>query len=130
MNAHDFVHAGSDSETSSGQDLCVYCLTARDNISACALVSGNYQARHAKKLLNVVILQFREFFQTNPSLYSDLHEDIQDWDNSLEFDDFAPLFTQWQDPAEADLHTKMEVQLMQVKDVMIDSLNAVVKRGE
>ena len=119
-----------DKKAHSESDLSCHCLTTKDHISACALTSLNYQPRFAKKLLNIIILEFRQFFDFNPGLYRDVTEDMPEWDTSLEFDTLPELFMQWQNPTEADVNSKMENQLMQIKDVMIEGLEKVIKRGE
>jgi len=77
-------------------------LTTRDNISACCLTNREFEARHAKKFLNILLLEFRSFFEFNPSLYSDVSEDIEEWDTSLEFPKLDELFSEWQNPFQAD----------------------------
>ncbi len=46
----------------------MHCFKANDNIVACALTTFHY-GFFAKRLLNQVILDFREEFKFNPDLY-------------------------------------------------------------
>ena len=83
-----------ENQKSSGfdSDLGCHCLTTKDNITACCLTSFDYLPRFAKKLLNNAILEFRDFFSFNPSIYKDISEDQPDWDTSLEHSTFGDFF--------------------------------------
>ena len=77
-------------------------MTTKDLITACALTSFDYNSKFAKKMLNQVILEFRDAFSFNPGIYKDLEEDMADYDTALEFPTMQEMFENWQDPFQAD----------------------------
>merc|ERR1719190_206006 len=56
-------------------------------------------------------------------------EDVQQ-DAALACPDIQALFTKFQDPAEADKLTKIEKELDDVKGVVMQSMDDLLKRGE
>lgn len=108
----------------------IHCLTTADDLTAVCLVNTNYNKTFGKKFLSNVSLEFRESFSFNPSMYLDLTEDMADWDEGLHFDTLDDIWTQWQDPEKSDQLYQMEAQLHQIKDIFLDNLEQVMKRGE
>ena len=102
----------SDTDMPGGSALKLFALTAEDDISAVALTNNAYQKKFAKQLLNEMILAFREYHSSCPSVYMDMKEDSADWDTALEWDDMRELFNRWCDPANADITHAMEEKLM------------------
>ena len=108
----------------------IHCLTTADDLTAVCLVNTDYNKTFGKKFLSNVSLEFRESFSFNPSMYLDLTEDMADWDEGLHFDTLDDIWTQWQDPEKSDQLYQMEAQLHQIKDIFLDNLEQVMKRGE
>lgn len=113
-----------------GGDLVCHCLTTMDDLSGVAITNTAYGALFAKKLLNQILLDFRDFFSFNPSMYIDMREDNPDYDTSLEPGSLDETFELWQNPTVADQEYQLEQQLHQIKDVMLDNLQRIVERGE
>ena len=78
-----------------GGDLICHCLTTMDDLSGVAITNNAYGALFAKKLLNQVLLDFRDFFSFNPSMYIDMREDNPDFDTSLEPPSLDEVFELW-----------------------------------
>ena len=91
-----------------GGDLACHCLTTSDDLTAVAITNLGYDQKFAKKLLNQMLLEFREYFSFNPGMYLDLTADQPEWDTSLEFPTFTELFEAWQHPQNADGMYAME----------------------
>lgn len=75
-------------------------------------------------------MEFRDFFSSDPSIYQDLTEDREDWDTGLYPDSLEEIWEKWQSPDQADQMYQMEAQLHQIKDIFLDNLEQVLKRGE
>ena len=113
-----------------GNGMQIHCLTTVDDLTAVCLVNTDYNKTFGKKFLSNVSLEFRESFSFNPNMYLDLTEDMADWDEGLHFDTLDDIWTQWQDPEKSDQLYQMEAQLHQIKDIFLDNLEQVMKRGE
>ena len=114
-----------------GEGLQLHCLTASDDLSAVALVNTKFNEVFGKKLLNEVILEFRKYWQqVDPESYLNRTEDVEAWDETLMYDELPNLWEKWQNPEEADKHYQMEAQLHMIKDIFLDNLDQVMKRGE
>lgn len=105
-----------------GQGYQIHCLTTQDDLTALCLVSSDYTKNFGKKFLSNVILEFREFFSYDPSMYLNLTADMEDWDEGLHFDTLDDIWNQWQEPDKADQLYQMEAQLHQIKDIFLDNL--------
>ncbi len=79
-------------------DLACHCLTTKANITACALTTANYQPRFAKKQLNLLILDFRQFYEFNPAMYRAVSETTPGWGASLAFPAMTQMFEPWPYP--------------------------------
>lgn len=77
-----------------------------------------------------MLLEFRDYFAFNPGMYLDVSADQPEWDHSLEFPNMDVLLDQWKSPEQADQNYQMEQQLLMVKDIMLDGLDKIIKRGE
>ena len=75
-------------------------------------MSTDYTKNFGKKFLSNIILEFREFFSYNPSMYLDVNADMEDWDEGLHFDTLDDIWNQWQEPDKADQLYQMEAQLI------------------
>ena len=53
-----------------------YCWTTADGISATAICDNEYPEKAAYMLLNNLILDFREYFAADPSVYEDAVTDL------------------------------------------------------
>lgn len=82
-------------------------------------------------MLNEVILEFRKYWQqVDPESYLEVTEDKEAWDESLMYDELPAIWDKWQNPEEADKHYQMEGQLHMIKDIMLNNLEELMKRGE
>ena len=104
-----------------------HCWTTADGISATAITDNEYPEKAAYILLNNLILDFREYFAADPSVYENA---VTDLNGKLPYPNLAPMFKKWQDPHEADKLMKVEKELFEVKEIMHQNLNDVLKRGE
>ena len=104
-----------------------YCYTTADGISATCITDNEYQEKAAFILLSNVILDFRDFFSADPSVYEDA---VTDLDGKIGYPNLQDFLKKWQDPSEADQMMKVEKELFEVKEVMHQNLNNLLKRGE
>lgn len=81
-----------------GNGLQVHCLTTADDLTAVVLVNAEYNKNFGKKFLSNVILEFRDFFASDPSIYQGLMEDQPDWDQGLYPDSLEMIWDKWQNP--------------------------------
>ncbi len=102
-----------------------YCYTTKDNISATCITDGDYPEKAAFILLNNIIMDFRETFSSNPSVYEDAKSDA-----GLKFDALEVYLKKWQDPHEADKLLKIEKELHEVKEIIHKNLADLLKKGE
>jgi len=90
---------------------------------ACAvLADGEYPMRVAFQLVSEVI---RVFMEKHSGTWQTVTTDTQ-----LEFPEGDEFLQKFQNPAEADKITKIEKELDQVKDIVIKSMDDILKRGE
>lgn len=76
-------------------------------------------------------MEFRDFHESLDSkMLESISADQEQWDEGLEFPSLPEFFEKWQNPKEADKYYKMELQLMEVKDRILEGLNKVMERGE
>ena len=104
-----------------------HCWTTADGISATCITDNEYPEKAAYLLLNNLILDFREFFASDPSVYENA---VTDLNGKLPYDHIEEFLVKWQDPHEADKLMKVEKELFEVKEIMHQNLNDVLKRGE
>lgn len=52
-----------------GKNLQCHCLSSEDDLIAVALTNQDFNSTFAKKMLREIILNFRDYFSFNPSLY-------------------------------------------------------------
>ena len=104
-----------------------HCWTTADGISATAITDNEYPEKAAYILLNNMILDYREYFAADPSVYENAVKDIHD---QLPYPNISEFLKKWQDPHEADKLMKVEKELFEVKEIMHQNLNDVLKRGE
>ena len=74
-----------------------------------------YPERAAYMLLNNLILDFRDYFAADPSVYENAVADLV---GKLPYPNLAILLKKWQDPTEADKLMKVEKELFEVKEIM------------
>ncbi len=55
---------------------------------------------------------------------------VTDLNGKLPYPNLKEFFKKWQDPHEADKLMKVEKELFEVKEVMHQNLNDILKRGE
>ena len=77
--------------------------------------------------MNNLILDFREYFSADPSVYENA---VTDLNGKLPYPNISTFLKQWQDPSEADKLLKAEKELFEVKEIMHQNLNDILKRGE
>ena len=78
-------------------------------------------------MLNNLILDFREYFANDPSVYEDA---VADLNGKLPYPNISEFMKTWQNPHEADKIMKVEKELFEVKEIMHQNLNDLLKRGE
>lgn len=66
-------------------------------------------------LLNNLILDFREYFASDPSVYEDA---VTDLSGKLPYPNIDEFIKKWQDPHEADQLMKVQKEIFEVKEVM------------
>ena len=66
-------------------------------------------------LLNNLILDFRDYFAADPTVYENAVADLV---GKLPYPNLANLLKKWQDPSEADKLMKVEKELFEVKEIM------------
>ena len=92
-----------------------YCWTTADGISATAICDNEYPERAAYMLLNNLILDFREYFAADPSVYEDAVTDLV---GKLPYPNIEEFLKKWQDPHEADQLMKVQKEIFEVKEIM------------
>ena len=92
-----------------------HCWTTADGISATAITDNEYPERAAYILLNNLILDFREYFANDPSVYEDA---VADLNGKLPYPNISEFMKTWQNPHEADKIMKVEKELFEVKEIM------------
>lgn len=102
-----------------------YCWTTKDGLSATAIADNEYPERAAFILLNNLIMDFRETFSANPSVYENANSDVK-----LNYENMAVFLNKWQDPTEADKLMKIEKELLEVKEIIHKNLADLLKKGE
>lgn len=121
--------AKSESTQTLDKDLQCHCMTASDNITACALTNTTFTDVYAKRMLRQFLMEFREYY-ADPAVYTDLVADEEPDSLNFNFDKMHEIFVAWRDPLQADAQLKMEKDLFEIKDVMLDNLQKVIERGE
>jgi len=91
-------------------------------VGAVLLADNEYPMRVAFTLLSEAI---RVFLEQNSGKW-----EAASADTALQCPDIESLFTKFQDPAEADKLTKIEKDLDEVKGVVMQSMDDLLKRGE
>ena len=104
-----------------------HCWTTADGISATAMTDNDYPEQAAYILLNNLILDFREYFSADPSVYENAVTDLA---GKLPYPNIEEFLKKWQDPHEADKLMKVQKELFEVKEIMHQNLNDILKRGE
>ena len=66
-------------------------------------------------------MEFREYY-ADPAVYTDLVADEEPHSLNFNCDKMHEIFVAWQDPLQADAQLKMEKDLFEIKDVMLDNL--------
>lgn len=93
-----------------------HCWTTADGISATAITDPEYPERAAFILLNNLLLDFREYFAADPSVYQEAVVDMTG--GKLPYPNLTDFLKKWQDPHEADKLMKVEKELFEVKEIM------------
>ena len=93
-----------------------HCWTTADGISATAITDMEYPERAAFILLNNLLLDCREYFAADPSMYQEAVVDMTG--GKLPYPNMTDMIKKWQDPHEADKLMKVEKELFEVKEVM------------
>lgn len=91
-------------------------------VAAVLLADNEYPMRVAFTMLSETI---RVFLEQNAGRWEDVMADT-----ALQSPDLDALFIKFQDPAEADKLTKIEKDLDEVKGVVMQSMDDLLKRGE
>ena len=92
-----------------------HCWTTADGISATVITDNEYPEKAAHILLNNLILDFREYFAADPSVYENA---VSDLNGKLPYPNLPEMFKKWQNPHEADKLMKVEKELFEVKEIM------------
>ena len=77
------------------------------------ITDNEYPERAAYMLLNNLILDFREYFAADPSMYENAVTDLK-----LPYPNIDEFLKKWQNPHEADQLMKVEKELFEVKEIM------------
>jgi len=93
-----------------------------EGIGAAVLVDNEYPMRVAFTLLNEVV---KIFMEQKQGKWEGVAADA-----SLQVPDIETMFQKFQNPAEADKLTKIEKDLEEVKGVVMQSMDDLLKRGE
>lgn len=93
-----------------------------DGVGAAILVDNEYPMRVAFVVLNEAV---KAFLEQKQGQWEDKQTDM-----SMDCPDIQALFTKFQNPAEADKLTKIEKDLEDVKGVVMQSMDDLLKRGE
>lgn len=72
-------------------------------------------------MLRQFLMEFREYY-TDPTVYTNLAEDEELDSPNFNYDKMHEIFVAWQDPLQADAQLKIEKDLFEIKDIMIDNL--------
>ena len=72
-------------------------------------------------------MDFREYFASDPSVYENAVTDLK---GKLPYPNIIEFLNKWQNPHEADKLMKVEKDLFEVKEIMHQNLNDILKRGE
>ena len=67
-------------------------------------------------MLNNLLLDFREYFAADPSVYQEAVVDMTG--GKLPYPNIQDFLKKWQDPHEADKLMKVEKELFEVKEIM------------
>ncbi len=102
-----------------------YCHTTKDNISATAITDAEYPEKAAFILLNNLLLDFRDSFSENPSMYEEVKGDT-----ALKYPNLEVFLKKWQNPHEADKLLQIEKDLHEVKEIIHKNLADLLKKGE
>ena len=102
-----------------------FCWTTKDGISATAITDNEYPEKAAFILLNNLIMDFREYFASNPAAYENATNDT-----NLKYENIEIFLKKWQDPTEADKLLKIEKELHEVKEIIHKNLNDLLRKGE
>ena len=106
-----------------------YCYCTTDGISAVAITDNDYPENSAYIMLNSLVIEFRDHYASDASVYEDAVMDI-DEKIKPEFDQIDQYIKKWQDPTEADQMLKLQKELGNVKEIMHENLQDLLKRGE
>lgn len=66
-------------------------------------------------LLNEILLDFREYFAADPSVYEGA---VSDLNGKLPYSNLDNFMKKWQDPHEADKLLKVEKELFECNEIM------------
>uniref|UniRef100_A0A0G4H257 V-SNARE coiled-coil homology domain-containing protein n=1 Tax=Chromera velia CCMP2878 TaxID=1169474 RepID=A0A0G4H257_9ALVE len=92
-------------------------------LTACVLSDAEYPMRVAFTLISELLRVFQEKFAGQ---WEDASADME----SLQFPEGDDFLKKFQNPAEADKLTKVQKDLDEVKDVVMQSIEDLLKRGE
>ena len=110
------------------KDCKCICRTTIDCLAATAITDNDYPTDVMNKLLNKLILDFREAFSADPEVYENAEADFDE--DSFPWQQIHEYFKKWQDPNKADGLDEMEQHMEQLQEVMKKSLSDVLKQGE
>eukprot|EP00427_Karlodinium_veneficum_P018612 CAMPEP_0169130658 /NCGR_PEP_ID=MMETSP1015-20121227/37819_1 /TAXON_ID=342587 /ORGANISM="Karlodinium micrum, Strain CCMP2283" /LENGTH=195 /DNA_ID=CAMNT_0009194843 /DNA_START=94 /DNA_END=681 /DNA_ORIENTATION=- len=99
-----------------------YSFVHPEGIGACVLVDNEYPMRVAFTLVNEAI---KTFLANNSGKWENVTADT-----SIPSPEIETMFAKFQNPAEADKLTKIEKDLDEVKGVVMQSMDDLLKRGE
>ena len=104
------------------------CWTTSDGLSVCAITTMEYPEKAPFILINNMLLDFRETFAADPSVYENVVVDQKD--GAFPYPAINEYFVKWQQPQEADKLMKIEKELSDVKEIMQQNMSDIMKRGE
>ena len=102
-----------------------HCWVTQDGIAATAMTDNEYPERAAYTLLNKLIMEFRDQFQSAGVLDQDPIEK-----KPLKFPQMEIFLRDWQNPHEADKLLKIEKELEEVSEIVHKNLKDLLARGE
>eukprot|EP00923_Selenidium_pygospionis_P029450 GHVN01052547.1.p2 GENE.GHVN01052547.1~~GHVN01052547.1.p2 ORF type:complete len:201 (+),score=31.74 GHVN01052547.1:3543-4145(+) len=91
-------------------------------LAAAACTDAEYPVRVVFSMLSIILRQFEAKFQSEWA--------TAEADTQFEFPEGEALFTEYQNPMEADKLLKVQNELDEVKDVMLKNIDDLFQRGE
>ena len=102
-----------------------FALSQGDNIGCTMICDEEYPKRVAIQLLFKIAENFKDFLIRNKIELNNIEKDTD-----VKFDYLKNEIEGWQDPSKSDSITKLKNELNEVQEILKQSLNDLLKRGE